>query len=125
MFAPQTTSGIEEELALKLVCTAVCDALFRCQYDKEDEFLARAAAIQEFTDRVGLEQKQLCNRLLDAHGIVGSICSKPDVSESLLDALTDLMAEEGGIGIDKLDFDLNIDVDVGDAFLQDDEIQVF
>ncbi|UIZ20879.1 hypothetical protein KXD40_000680 [Peronospora effusa] len=117
MFAPQTTSGIEEELALKLVCTA--------EDDKEDEFLARAAAIQEFTDRVGLEQKQLCNRLLDAHGIVGSICSKPDVSESLLDALTDLMAEEGGIGIDKLDFDLNIDVDVGDAFLQDDEIQVF
>ncbi|CAI5723622.1 unnamed protein product [Peronospora effusa] len=108
MFAPQTTSGIEEELALKLVCTA--------EDDKEDEFLARAAAIQEFTDRVGLEQKQLCNRLLDAHA---------DVSESLLDALTDLMAEEGGIGIDKLDFDLNIDVDVGDAFLQDDEIQVF
>ena len=51
-----------------------------------------------------------------------------DVSESLLDALTDLMAEEGGIGIDKLNFDLNLDVDVGDAFLhnlQDDEIQVF
>ncbi|GMF10921.1 unnamed protein product [Phytophthora lilii] len=49
---------------------------------------------------------------------------KAQVSESLLDALTDLMAEEGGIGIDKLNFDMNIDIDVGDAFLQDDEIQV-
>ncbi|KAG3114481.1 hypothetical protein PI124_g3981 [Phytophthora idaei] len=100
-------SGVEEELAMKLVCTV--------DDDKEDEFLTRAAAIQEFTDRMGLEQKQLHNRLLDAHA---------DVSESLLDALTDLMVEEGGIGIDKLDFDMNIDVDVNAAFLQDDEIQV-
>ncbi|KAG2765342.1 hypothetical protein PC129_g1295 [Phytophthora cactorum] len=100
-------SGVEEELAMKLLCTV--------DDDKEDEFLTRAAAIQEFTDRMGLEQKQLHNRLLDAHA---------DVSESLLDALTDLMVEEGGIGIDKLDFDMNIDVDVNAAFLQDDEIQV-
>ncbi|KAE9361425.1 hypothetical protein PF008_g1059 [Phytophthora fragariae] len=100
-------SGIEEELALKLVCTL--------DDDKEDEFLLRAAAIQDFTDRVGLEQKQFRNRLLDAHA---------DVSESLLDALTDLMAEEGGIGIDKLVFDVNLDADIDDAFLQDPELQV-
>ncbi|KAG7380720.1 hypothetical protein PHYPSEUDO_006902 [Phytophthora pseudosyringae] len=100
-------NGIEEELAMKLLCTV--------DDDTEDEFHTRVTAIQEFTDRVGHEQKQLRNRLLDAHA---------DVSESLLDGLTDLMAEEGGIGIDKLDFDMNIDVNVGDAFLQVDEIHV-
>ncbi|CAH0522093.1 unnamed protein product [Peronospora belbahrii] len=99
---------IEEELAVKLLCTA--------DDDKEEKFLVRAAAIQEFADRVGLEQKQIRNRLLDAHA---------DISESLLDALTDLMAEEGGIGIDKLDFNMNVDVNVDDAFLQDDAIQIF
>lgn len=99
-------SGVEEELEMKLLCAL--------DGDKEDEFLTRAAAIQEFTDRAEQEQKELRNRLLDAHA---------DVSESLLDALTDLMMEEGGIGIDKLDFDMNIDVDVGDVFLQED-IQV-
>ncbi|KUG00245.1 hypothetical protein AM587_10009734 [Phytophthora nicotianae] len=101
-------SGVEEELAVNLLCTV--------DDDNEDEFLTRVATIEEFTDRVGQEQKQLHKRLLDAHA---------DVSECLLDALTDLMVEEGGIGIDKLDFDMNINVDVGDAFLQDDEIQVF
>jgi hypothetical protein len=35
------------------------------------------------------------------------------------------MVEEGGIGIDKLAFDVNIDLDVGDAFLQDDAAQAF
>lgn len=47
-----------------------------------------------------------------------------DVSESLLDALTDLMAEEGGIGIDKLVFDMNLDIDIDDAFLREPELQV-
>ncbi|KAL3664057.1 hypothetical protein V7S43_010943 [Phytophthora oleae] len=82
--------------------------------DKEDEFLIRATSVQEFTDRVGLEQKQFRSRLLDAHA---------DVSESLLDALTVLLAEEGGIGIDKLDFDMDIDVDIGNACLQENDIQ--
>uniref|UniRef100_A0AAV1TIE4 Calmodulin n=1 Tax=Peronospora matthiolae TaxID=2874970 RepID=A0AAV1TIE4_9STRA len=101
--------GTEEDLAMKLLCIV--------DDDKEDEFLIRAAAVQEFTDRVGLEQKQIRNRLLDVHA---------NISESLLDALTDLMAEEGGIGIDKLACDMNIDVDIGhDVFLRDDEIQVF
>ncbi|KAJ8558814.1 hypothetical protein ON010_g8635 [Phytophthora cinnamomi] len=99
---------IEEELALRLVCTL--------DDEKEDDFLSRAAVIQDFTDRVGLEHKQIRNRLLDAHA---------DVSENLLDALTDLMAEEGGIGLDKLIFDMNLDVDVDDAFLQDPELQIF
>ncbi|KAH7463075.1 hypothetical protein PRIC1_001783 [Phytophthora ramorum] len=106
-YQEECLSGIEEELAMKLLCTL--------DDDKDDEFLTRVAAIEEFTDRVGLEQKQIRSRLLDAHA---------DVSEVLLDALTGLMAEEGGIGIDKLDFDMNIDVDVGDTFLQDDVIQV-
>ncbi|KAG6622114.1 Laminin subunit alpha-1-like [Phytophthora cinnamomi] len=104
----ESISRIEEELALRLVCTL--------DDEKEDDFLSRAAVIQDFTDRVGLEHKQIRNRLLDAHA---------DVSENLLDALTDLMAEEGGIGLDKLIFDMNLDVDVDDAFLQDPELQIF
>ncbi|KAK1934499.1 hypothetical protein P3T76_011108 [Phytophthora citrophthora] len=96
---------IGEFLAMKRFCSL--------DDDKEDDFLIRAVAVQEFTDRVGLEQKQLRNRLLDAH----------DVSESLLDALTVLLAEEGGIGIDKLAFNMDIDVDVGNAFLQENDIQ--
>ncbi|CAI5730364.1 unnamed protein product [Hyaloperonospora brassicae] len=98
----------EEDLAMNLLCIV--------DDDKEDEFLTRAAAVQDFTDRVGLEQKQILGRLRDVHA---------NISETLLDALTDLLAEEGGIGIDKLACDINIDVDIGDVVLQDDEIQVF
>ena len=90
---------------------------------------------------MGLEQKQIRSRLRDVHGTVvlafAQTVSKhrksnnifcaiaANISETLLDALTDLMAEEGGIGIDKLACDINIDVDIGDVVLQDDEIQVF
>lgn len=98
---------IGEFLAMKRFCCL--------DDDKEDDFLTRASVVQDFTDRVGLEQKQFRSRLLDAHA---------DVSESLLDALTVLLAEEGGVGIDKLDFDMDIDVDVGNAFLQENGIQV-
>lgn len=104
-------------------CREECDVeelamntMYTIDDDNEEELFLRAAALQECTDRMGLEQKRLCNRLLDAHA---------DVSESLLDALTDLMVEEGGVGIDKLDFDVNVDVNFGDAFLQDDELKKF
>ena len=89
---------------------------------------------------MGLDQKQIRSRLRDVHGTVvfafahtvskhrksNVFCAiAVNISETLLDALTDLMAEEGGIGIDKLACDINIDVDIGDVVLQDDEIQVF
>ncbi|KAI9921484.1 hypothetical protein PsorP6_001164 [Peronosclerospora sorghi] len=53
-----------------------------------------------------------------------SIFQTADVSESLLDALTDLMAEEAGIGVEKLASHMDVDVDVNDPIVQD-EIQMF
>ncbi|KAL7690835.1 hypothetical protein Plhal304r1_c011g0043801 [Plasmopara halstedii] len=100
--------GADEELAIIMMCTM--------DDDKEEEFMIKAGALQETTNRMGLEQRFLRKRLLDVHA---------DVSESLLDALTDLMVEEGGIGIDKINFDIHVDVDSGDAFPHEDRNQVF
>ncbi|KAG7395516.1 hypothetical protein PHYBOEH_003656 [Phytophthora boehmeriae] len=84
----------EEDLAGKLVCNL--------SDDEDEDFAIRAHAIQTFTDRMTVEREQIRNRLLDVHA---------EVSENLLDAITGLLAEEGGIGIDKLNVDINIDMD--------------
>ncbi|TDH72934.1 hypothetical protein CCR75_004697 [Bremia lactucae] len=81
--------------------------------DMENDFYQRTAAIQGFTDRVEVEHRLMRTRMLNAHA---------DVSESLLDALTDLMVQEGGIEMEKLVCDINVDGNGGGTFTQEDQI---